>query len=234
MANPLDTDAGSELFSSYEAEFKLVQADLTQKLDQIPELSGEPRKAAVNQAERALEEAEELLGQMRLEKQNIPSANRSKVNARLRNFETDADKARRKLRVLADDRSALFGSRYTDDPEADGSGGGNPSDRQLEQRQQLLAGTDRLDRSSQRLRSSQALAHETEAIGAATLADLHAQRERIQHTGEMLFESEGYVDRSVKTLRGMARRMATNRVITIAIIAVLVILIFAVIFAKFR
>ncbi len=61
MANPLDTDAGSELFSSYEAEFKLVQADLTQKLDQIPELNGEPRKAAVNQAERALEEAEELV-----------------------------------------------------------------------------------------------------------------------------------------------------------------------------
>jgi len=61
MANPLDTDAGTELFSSYEAEFKLVQADLTQKLDQIPELSGEPRKAALSQAERALEEANELV-----------------------------------------------------------------------------------------------------------------------------------------------------------------------------
>ena len=61
MANPLDTDAGSELFSSYEAEFKLVQADLTQKLDQIPELSGEPRKAAISQGERALEEADELV-----------------------------------------------------------------------------------------------------------------------------------------------------------------------------
>lgn len=59
MANPLDTDAGSELFSSYEAEFKLIQADLTQKLDQIPELAGEPRKAAISQAERALEELDE-------------------------------------------------------------------------------------------------------------------------------------------------------------------------------
>jgi hypothetical protein len=61
MANPLDTDAGSELFTSYEAELKLVQADLSQKLDQIPELSGEPRKAAISQAERALEEANELV-----------------------------------------------------------------------------------------------------------------------------------------------------------------------------
>lgn len=61
MSNILDSDAGSERFSSYEAELKLVQADLNQKLDQIPELSGEPRKAAISQAERALEEAKELV-----------------------------------------------------------------------------------------------------------------------------------------------------------------------------
>lgn len=61
MANPLDTDAGSELFSSYEAELKLVQADLSQKLDQITELSGEERKSAVRLAERTLEEAKELV-----------------------------------------------------------------------------------------------------------------------------------------------------------------------------
>lgn len=62
MANSRDTDAGSELFGSYEAELKLVQADLNQKLDQIPELSGEPRKSAVRQGERALDEANELVG----------------------------------------------------------------------------------------------------------------------------------------------------------------------------
>lgn len=138
---------------------------------------------------------------MRLEKQNIPSSSRPKINQRFRNFETDVDGYKRKLRSLASDRAALFGGRYTDSPS-----GGTPSDLQLEQRQQLLSGTDRLDRSTQRLRSSQALANETEAIGASTLADLHQQRERITHTGQVLYESEGYVDRSVKTLRGMARR----------------------------
>jgi vesicle transport through interaction with t-SNAREs 1 len=188
---------------------------------------------------------------MRLEKQNIPSASRKKVNQRFRDFESDVDKYRRKLQGMADDRAALFGSRYTDNPDA------GPNDVQLEQRQQLLAGTDRLDRSTQRLKASQALANETEAIGASTLANLHQQGEMIQNTHERLLQSEGYVDRSVKTLRGMARRyapflapvsmrkviprstnlnfrMATNRVITIAIITVLVLLIIAVIFSKFR
>ncbi|KAL8765862.1 MAG: hypothetical protein Q9194_006434, partial [Teloschistes cf. exilis] len=195
MSNPLDTDAGSELFSSYEAELKLVQADLNQKLDQISELSGEPRKSAIRLAERTLDEANELIGQMRIEKQNIPSATRSKVNQRFRNFESDIDGQKRKLKTLSDDRKALFGNRYSDNPDAD---------QQLEQRQQLLSGTDRLDRSSQRLRESQRIANETEGIGRDTLADLQLQRETIQHTRMNLLESEGYVDKSVKTLRGMA------------------------------
>ena len=215
-----DSDAGSELFGSYEAELKLVQADLNQKLDQVPELTGEPRKSAVRLAERSLEEATELvsgdlastadcytinkdtntrsqLDQMRIEKQNIPSSARSKINQRFRNFESDIDASKRKLKDLSSDRKALFGSRYTDDPN---------TDEQLEQRQQLLSGTDRLDRSSQRLRDSQRIANETEDIGRGTLADLHLQREQIQHTRLTILESEGYVDRSVKTLRGMARR----------------------------
>ena len=134
---------------------------------------------------------------MRLEKQNIPSSTRSKVNTCFRNFESDIDASARKLKSLSDDRKALFGNRYSDN---------DTTDHHLEQRQQLLSGTDRLDRSSQRLRDSQRIANETEGIGRDTLADLQLQRETIQHTRVTMLESEGYVDRSVKTLRGMARR----------------------------
>ncbi|TKA33061.1 hypothetical protein B0A54_14722 [Friedmanniomyces endolithicus] len=211
MANPLDTDAGSELFTNYEAELNLIQADLTQKLDTIPALTGEPRKAALTSADRALDEAKEVLDSMRLEKANIPS------------------NAKASLGGLKDDRSALFGSRrYRDEP------GAAPGDEQLEQRQQLLSGTNRLERSSGRLRESQRVALETEDIGRNTLADLGRQRETIEHTRGTLLESEGYTGRSNKTLRGMARRMATNKIVTIAIITVLVILIVAVIVSKFR
>ncbi|KIW01273.1 uncharacterized protein PV09_07312 [Verruconis gallopava] len=225
MADILDQDAGSELFSSYEAELKLVQADLTQKLEQIPDLTGEPRKAALGAAERSLDEAKEILDQMRIEKQNVPTPSRQKVNTRFRNYQTDIDTLSRKLTTL---KNAGFGNRYTDAPDD------APLDPHLAQRQQLLSGTERLERSSNRLRDSQRIALETEDIGRSTLADLSRQRETIQHTRDTLLESEGYTDRSIKTLRGMARRMATNRLITIAIITVLVLLIIAVIVSKFR
>ncbi|KAJ5662759.1 hypothetical protein N7462_011685 [Penicillium macrosclerotiorum] len=196
MSNPLDTDAGSEMFASYENELKLVQADLNQKLDQISEASGEQRKAAIRQAEQVLDEATELLDQMRMEKQNIPSAARSRVNMRFRNYSTDIDEIKRKLKSLSDDRKALFGDRYTDEPQ----------DEHLEQRQQLLSGTERLERSSARLQESQRVALETEDVGRNVLADLYGQRQTIQHTRDNLQQSEGYVDTSIKTLRGMARR----------------------------
>jgi len=142
------------------------------------------------------------LDQMNLEKSNIPTSARSKVNSRFRNHQSDIDALSRKLKSLStpSDRKALFGDRYTDDPEA------GPRDLQLEQRQQLLSGTERLGRTSDRLRESQRVALETEAIGAGTLADLHQQRNVIENTHRNLLQSEGYVDRSVKTLRGMARR----------------------------
>ena len=57
----MDSDAGTERFDGYEAELKLVQADLSQKLDQISEQSGEQRKATINGAERLMEESRELV-----------------------------------------------------------------------------------------------------------------------------------------------------------------------------
>jgi len=61
MSGTLDTEAGTELFASHEADFKLVQADITQKLDQINELHGEPRKAAIRALERVVDEADEIV-----------------------------------------------------------------------------------------------------------------------------------------------------------------------------
>lgn len=136
---------------------------------------------------------------MRIEKENIPSNARPSVNSRIRNCESDIDEIKRKLRGFSADRKMLYGDRYTDDVN------GEP-DLHLQQRQQLLSGTERLNRSSGRLQDSQRLAAETEDTGAATLADLIRQRETIDRQRNSLWDSEGYVDRSVKTLRTMSRR----------------------------
>jgi vesicle transport through interaction with t-SNAREs protein 1 len=95
-------------------------------------------------------------------------------------------------------REALFGNRYSDQ--------GTDLEAQDDQRTRLLSGTERLDRSSQRLRDSQRVANETENIGAGILNDLSSQRQQILTTRDTLMEADGYVDKSLRTLKGMARR----------------------------
>jgi vesicle transport through interaction with t-SNAREs protein 1 len=187
------TDATTELFASYEADFKLVFADITQKLSELSELTGESRKAAIRAAERSVDEADEIIAQMQLEINNIPSNAKTKPRQRLRNYTTDLDAARGQLvkGSQSADRDALFAGRR---------------DGVQEQRQQLLKGTQSLERSSQRLRESERIALQTESIGAGILGDLAGQRETIMRTHDTLNEGERYLDRSIKTLRGMARR----------------------------
>lgn len=196
-------DADPSRFDNYEAELRLVLADLTQQLDTLPSLTADARKAGINRAQTSLSEANDLVGSMQLELSSLPSSQRDKCKRKIRDAKTDIDNIGRKVLSLTSDRSKLFGSRYRD--EESGSGKGS-MDEQLEQRQQLLSGTERLTRSSARLTEAQRIANETEGIGAGVLRDLAGQREQIVGTRERLLESEGYTDRSIKTLRGMARR----------------------------
>jgi len=57
----MDTDIGTELFAGYENDFKLIIADISSKLQDLQDQDGESKKAAVRAAERAVEEAEEIV-----------------------------------------------------------------------------------------------------------------------------------------------------------------------------
>jgi vesicle transport through interaction with t-SNAREs 1 len=57
----MDTDIGTELFASYENDFNLIITDISSKVEGLPEQDGEAKKAAIRAADRAVEEAEEIV-----------------------------------------------------------------------------------------------------------------------------------------------------------------------------
>jgi len=57
----MDTDVGTELFAGYENDFNLITADISSKVQSLQDQDGESRKAAIRAAERAVEEAEEIV-----------------------------------------------------------------------------------------------------------------------------------------------------------------------------
>ncbi|KAF9947423.1 hypothetical protein BGZ70_002690, partial [Mortierella alpina] len=102
----------------------------------------------------------------------------------------------------------------------------------MDQRTRLLYGTDRLAQSSRRLQDSHKIALETEALAAGVLSDLRGQREQIIYSRNTLQEADSSIDKASRTLKGMARRMATNKLIIAAVIALLVLLILFVAYRK--
>lgn len=218
-------DADDGLFSNYETEFQLAYGEISQNLDEFVHLTAAEQRKTATGIQRAIDEAYEIIDQMAVEVQSIPSSQRSRYNNKLRGYRSDIEKAKRRLKGLREnvDRNELLGEASQ----------GVGRDVGADQRQQLLAGQESLDRSSERLRESQRVANETESVGANILTDLRAQREQIVNSRNTLTEADNYVDKSLRTLRSMARRMAANKVITYAIIAILVVLIIFVLLSKF-
>lgn len=213
----------SDLFETYESDFQLALQEAKAKIGLVQLSSAGLRKNALQAVEHATDEALEILDQMNLEIQSLPANQRLSYNTKVRQYRSEVEANKQKLRELLDeeDRLELFGNRYTDNEE-EGS-----------QRKQLLSNNASLDRSLQRLRESQRVAIETEGIGGNILNDLRAQREQITNARSTLLTADNYVDRSVATLKLMSRRLVANKFISYAIIAVLIILIFLVLASKF-
>ncbi|KAI9591177.1 snare region anchored in the vesicle membrane C-terminus-domain-containing protein [Syncephalis fuscata] len=225
MANKQD----AQLFESYEQEYQAISLTIANKVNSlIPSQVGEQRNATIRATEREIEEAEEIVGQMELTLGRYAAPLKDRLSGRLRASKTDLIKLKRDMKKVAtksNDRVNLLGQSAL--------GRGHDADSTyLDHRQRMLDGTDRLNQSTRRLEEGHRLALETEALGTSILGDLRSQREQIQHTRDTLHEADSYVDKAQRTLRGMARRMATNRLITAAIILILVALIMLVLYSK--
>ncbi|ORY79955.1 snare region anchored in the vesicle membrane C-terminus-domain-containing protein [Protomyces lactucae-debilis] len=226
-------DTSTERFDSYDEDLLLLLTEITSALQEATSATttSANRQASLSKADRACDEARELVGALELELQNIPTAGRTKLTHRVRERKLKLEQARRSWKQAKDDAASrdLFGARGDDrygETEADGAA--------YAQRNRLLAGHERLDNASARLQNSQRLANETEGIGAGILRDLSAQGEQIRNTRERLMQADGYVDKSMKSLKSMGRRLITNKIITGTIIAVLILLILLVIYSKFK
>lgn len=188
----------SESFASYEADYKLTVADITQKLEAVLELTGEARRAGIDAASRAVDEADEILGQLQRELNSLPTSMRPRLKPRLRNYTASLDRLRCEMLKL----------EKNVDRRGRGRGGGGTSwgDAVVDQRILLLGATERLEHSSQRISASERLANETEAVGAGILSCMRGQSETLLNTHDTLDDNEQYLDRNLKTLRGMGRR----------------------------
>ncbi|SCU78329.1 LANO_0A02740g1_1 [Lachancea nothofagi CBS 11611] len=217
------------LLSNYESEFKNTLQQSKTLLSVAPTQPVSQRNSTLQEVEQQQDELLDLIDQMDIEVNNgaLEVQSRSAFKAKLRDYKKQVhNDVKAPLQQLTDSRNRDL--LFQGVPGADGL----PQDGG--QRQQMLSNHAILSRTGDKLRDATRTAVDTENVGSQVMMDLRAQRETLENARQTLFQADSYVDKSIRTLKTMSRRLVANKFISYAIIAVLIILILLVLFAKFK
>ncbi|XP_029047916.1 vesicle transport through interaction with t-SNAREs homolog 1B-like isoform X2 [Osmia lignaria lignaria] len=102
-----------------------------------------------------------------------------------------------------------------------------------EHRRTLLEGNAALQRSTQSVARSQALAIESEQIGTEVISELGGQRERLLRAKRRLSQTDEELDKTRRILNVMRRRVLMNKFVLILIILLEIAILGVIVYLKF-
>ncbi|GJX02588.1 hypothetical protein Tco_0186501 [Tanacetum coccineum] len=114
------------------------------------------------------------------------------------------------------------------------SGMADASTVSADQKARLLMSTERLNKTSGRVRDSRRTMLETEELGVSILQDLNQQRQSLLHARGTLHGVDDNISKSKKITTNMSRRMSRNKWIIGSIVAVLVLTIILILYFKLK
>lgn len=212
------------LLSDFEHQYSVQTAEITARIGRLRDLDQNGRVEGIQQIQRLLVDVENLLEQMELTVRELmpSSAERSKYELRVRSYRNDKkqldaelEKAVQRLKDNADrDELLAYDNQIS-----------------LNQQDQLIENTERLERTSRRLQDTYRMVIETDQIGTEVLNDLSSQRETIMRARERMRQADRDLNRSHKMLSVMIRRIIQNRLL---LLIVAVLLLFSLLFIIYK
>ena len=166
-------------------------------------------KSGLGRCQRQLDEGRSYLSEMERKARSAPLQYRSEMLSKVRSYREAFGKLQsdiRKMEVEINKDKIMNRSSLLDqdlDEEV--------SDEQR-LRQQVLRGTNVLEKTSASIQRSTQVAHETEEVGEAIMSDLTVQRETMERARTMLGETDAELSRSRRILKRMARGTLYNKV----------------------
>ncbi|KAM2587165.1 hypothetical protein TB1_044377 [Malus domestica] len=218
----------SDVFEGYERHYSELSANLTKKCTVAGALDGEQKKQKVTEIKAGIDDAESLIRKMDLEARSLPPNIKAVLLAKLREYKSDLNNLKSEVKKLvsgnayASARDELLESGMADSLTAS-----------ADQRSRLMMSTERINKSSDRVKDSRRTMLETEELGVSILQDLHSQRQSLLHAHTTLHGVDDNIGKSKRVLTSMARSMNRNKWLIGTVIAVLVFVI-ALIFSKHK
>lgn len=163
----------ASLIDNYEQQYAVLTADITAKIGRIRIQSGGEKRAFIQDVDRQIEEAQELLEQMELEVRGINGTARDRLRGRVESHRAELKRLTQEFQTARKPKEDI--TEITVDESWDN----NVTE---DQRKRLLDASERVERSGRTLQNGYRMALETEEIGSQVLKELHEQRETIQRS----------------------------------------------------
>eukprot|EP01111_Echinosteliopsis_oligospora_P013269 TRINITY_DN4722_c0_g1_i1.p1 TRINITY_DN4722_c0_g1~~TRINITY_DN4722_c0_g1_i1.p1 ORF type:complete len:266 (+),score=53.46 TRINITY_DN4722_c0_g1_i1:71-868(+) len=211
---------GENLFANYEQDFKDVYANIESRIRSVPSLSSDAKLAETKKANDDIRDAEDILQSMNLNARNVPGPQGQRLQGKIREYEAMISQAKKDLRRAETtinarvDRESLLGAAVLN--------GGVDLAVSMDQRERLLTGTERINKTNAQLAAARRQAEETVELGQGIITNLHTQRETMTRGIDKLSGVKVQIGKSSRLLQAMARRVATNKLIMAVIILVLI------------
>ncbi|XP_046610874.1 vesicle transport through interaction with t-SNAREs homolog 1A [Neodiprion virginianus] len=214
------------LVDNYEQQYAVLTADITAKISRIAIVNSGEKRALVQDVDRQVEEAQELLEQMELEVRGMSGAARDRLRGRVESHRAELKRLNQEFQSA---------KRPKDDGGAEGGRDESwDTSITIDQRQRLLDNSDRIERTGRNLQNGYRMVLESEEVGSQVLKDLHDQRETIQRTRGRLRETDAELGRGSRLLSGMIFRAVQQRIALAIVALVLTIVACFVVYYSFK
>ena len=187
-----------DVFYDYEREFTNAAKDVSSILSRIPSMPPPQKRTAEKDVNRLLRDLEDMLGKM--EDAARESGQRGMLESSLKRKGQDLQRLRRELsKKLQEDPAGSVEEEY--------------ARRSAGQREQLVEGVGRIDKSSERLQNAYTIGLENEELAADTLGTLYQQRGQLEDSARKVEEINDNMGNAGSTLREIARRAIQDKII---------------------
>eukprot|EP00883_Tetradesmus_obliquus_P012311 jgi/Sobl393_1/5154/SZX67987.1 len=222
-------DDPTALFRQYETDYCNKSTDISRKITSIASLTGELRRKKVSEIEADVREADNVVKRMDMEARSLaPDKGRPLLN-KVREYKADLASLREQLK-----QAAAGGGSEDAAARAELGLGDNYYSTSAGQRDRMLAATERMQKTSDRLQVGKQQLAETEELGVTILQDLARQRETITHARDTLHGADDNISKARKVLGTMSKRIVQNKIIMFGIVAFLLAAIFLIIYVKLK
>ncbi|ORX54274.1 V-snare-domain-containing protein [Piromyces finnis] len=222
-------ESDSLIFNTYENEFNTLSSEINDTIEnKLKKSVGEKKKQLLNQLERELDEADEIVSQMDVEIRSLNTTTRIQLQPKIKEYKSELDGLKKKLKTayndVTEERRQLLGDNNNENI--------NIVVNDSDKKSKLQQNTEKLINSSKRLQNAHRMALEAEQTGASTLNVLYGQRQQLEHAQDTLRGANSLLDTSTRLLKEMQRRIRTNKLMAYLIILILIILILLTIYIK--